>query len=267
MRLVPASVLDAAIDVLCLRPSALLTDVDGTLSRIVPKPDDACVEPAISRSLEVLHARLSLVAIVTARQKDVAEKMVGVPGLKYIGHYGLASGDGVGGVGEIERMKVFVRPRMREFPCVMFEDKGLSFAIHYRNCAQPEEVREQLLEVLDPVAREAHARLVEGKRVIEMVPGPLPDKGHAVRELQRDHHLNGILYLGDDVGDIAVYSELSRRRREEGLPSFAIAVVDAETDVRVIEAADATIPGVDAVQELLEALAGASQLVPEASNA
>lgn len=267
MSSVSQAVLTRAIEMLQNRPAALLTDVDGTLARIVPRPEDAHVEPDVAESLRKLHDLLDLVAIVTARPRDTARKMVGVPELTYVGHYGLGDHDGVGSTARLEKMKLFVKPQVKAFPCATFEDKGISFSVHYRNCSQPEEVRQQLLKLLEPVALQAGAKLVEGKKVIEMVPTALPDKGHAVRDLQRDHRLNGIVYLGDDIGDLAVFEELRRRRIENGLPSFAIAVVDTETDQRIIEAADATIPGVDAVKGLLAALAGAPELVAEASNA
>jgi trehalose 6-phosphate phosphatase len=264
---VDKSTLDAAAAVLRQRPSALVTDIDGTLSRIVPKPEDATVEPEIRVSLSLLSRRLSLVAIVTARPKAVAEKMVGVPGLHYVGHYGLAGKDGVAGTAEIERMKLFVKPELGAFPCVIFEDKGLSFAVHYRTCAEPEEVRLELLRLLEPVAKEAGARLVEGKRVIEMVPGPLPDKGDAVRKLQREFAPNGMLYFGDDLGDLAVFREVRRRREEEGLPSLGVAVVDDETDARILAAADRTVNGVDGVRDMLAALASGIELPAETSHA
>ena len=75
--------------VLDQRPSALITDVDGTLSHIVPKPQDAVVSIEIKESLRRLLPRLDLVAVVTGRENEVARRMVGVEGLTYIGSYAI----------------------------------------------------------------------------------------------------------------------------------------------------------------------------------
>lgn len=263
---VSKTVRSRVIEMLSRRPSALLTDVDGTLSRIVPRPEDASVEPEISRSLEALRSKIDLIAVITARPQAVARKMVGVEGLTYVGHYGLLE-DTSTAWPEIERAKLHVRPLIRSITCASFEDKGISFAVHFRNCAEPETVRTQLFEMLAPVAAEAGAKLVEGKKVLEVVPREVPDKGSAVRMLQKQHGLNGIVYLGDDIGDLIVYQELKRRAREDGLPSLGIAVVDAEADPRILAAADLTLQGVDGVRELLEALVEAPELARVASNA
>jgi len=66
-------------------PSAILTDVDGTISGIVPRPEDARVAPAVRDSLERLAKGLALVAVITARAEETARRMVGAPGLTYVG--------------------------------------------------------------------------------------------------------------------------------------------------------------------------------------
>jgi len=80
---------EAAADVLAFAPAALVTDVDGTLSRIVARPEFATVEEPIKDSLRVLIERVSLVAVVTGREEEVARSMVGVPELVYVGNYAL----------------------------------------------------------------------------------------------------------------------------------------------------------------------------------
>jgi trehalose-phosphatase len=99
--------------------------------------------------------------------------------------------------------------------------------------------------------------VIEGKRVLELVPAGLPDKGSAVSKLARERGLRGIVFIGDDFSDVAVFREITRRREEEGLPGLGIAVVDAETEEAVREAADAELAGVDEVEEFLAALAQA----------
>ena len=69
--------------------SGLITDIDGTISPIVPRPEDAVVSAEARDALARLARSLSLVAVVTAREESVARAMVGVDGLAYVGNYAL----------------------------------------------------------------------------------------------------------------------------------------------------------------------------------
>lgn len=235
------------------RPSALITDIDGTISRIAPRPDEAYVSEAARTSLKSISEELALVAVVTAREEPVARRMVGVEAVAYIGNYALHEGVALGH--DLKQAKEQITSQLADLPCVELEEKGISFALHYRNCDE-EGIRERVLGLALPVATEAGARVIEGKRVIELVPAGLPDKGTAVAQLTRERGVQGVVFVGDDFSDVAVFREIRRRREEEGLPGFGIAVVDDETDGAVREAADAELAGVDEVEEFLAALAG-----------
>jgi trehalose 6-phosphate phosphatase len=239
--------------VLSARPAALITDIDGTISRIVPRPEDAVVSPAIRQSLEALARRLDLVAVVTGRDQATARQMVAAQGVTYVGNYGLDSEGFEPGL--IRAAFTEAGPLATAIPCVQLEDKGVSFALHYRNCQDPEPVRQRLIEELVPVAARYGARVIEGKLVVELVPGSLPDKASAVLNLSRDHDLNGLVYFGDDLGDIPVFEAIRRRREEQALPGAAIAVIDDETDQSVRDAADFVLDGPGAVERLLVELA------------
>src|SRR5262249_54527703 len=140
-------------------------------------------------------------------------------------------------------------------PCVQVEPKGVSIALHYRNCPDQEATRELLLNELVPIAARYGARVLEGKRVFELVSDSLPDKASAVLNLCRRHELQGVVYLGDDIGDIAVFEAIRQRRESDGLPGLGLAVIDGETDPAVGAAADLSLAGVAVVEELLRELA------------
>lgn len=241
---------EAAADVLAFAPAALVTDVDGTLSHIVARPEYATVGAQISDSLRALIERVSLVAVVTAREEDVARLMVGVPELVYVGNYAL-EGAAAQRLDEhdLEAAKETVRLLLSQFPCVEIEDKGVSFAMHYRNCID-ESMRARILSLVGPVASVAGGRILEGKQVVEMVPRSLPNKDTAVAHLLGQRNIVGTVYLGDDVSDVPVFEEI-RRRRTQGLPGLAVAVVDQETHESVIETSDIRLNGVDAVEAFL----------------
>src|SRR5437773_2286360 len=69
--------------------AALLLDVDGTLAPIVPRPGDARVPEPTRTELRRLAGRYALVACVSGRPSQVAEEIVGVEGIRYVGEHGL----------------------------------------------------------------------------------------------------------------------------------------------------------------------------------
>jgi trehalose 6-phosphate phosphatase len=250
---------EAAADVLAFAPAALVTDVDGTLSRIVSRPEYAVVEDTVRVSLLSLIQRLSLVAVVTAREESVARGMVGLPQLTYVGNYALDTESAeVVDEDDLDQARLLVRTLLEPFPCVEIEEKGVTFALHYRNCIDTA-MRERLLTLVTPVAAAAGAKVIEGKQVVELVPLRLPDKSVAVARLLREREIQGVVYLGDDVGDVPVFKQIAKRRAL-GLPSLSLAVVDSETDESVLEAADLRLEGVDEVYAFLTALGAPSDL-------
>ncbi len=245
---------EAALEVLGASPSLLVTDVDGTLSRIVPRPDQATVSEAARTSLRSLVGKLDHVAVITGREEPVARRMVGVEGLIYVGSYALDAADGLSFDAVRPALKL-VEPHLGELPCVELERKQVSFALHYRNCIDSERVGPRLLELLQPIAALTDTRLLEGKRVIEVLPHALPDKGAALLQLVLSLGIRGVVFVGDDLADAAAFREIARRRATTGAPGLNIAVVDSETPLLVRESADLALGGVDDVERFLDLLA------------
>jgi trehalose-phosphatase len=98
------------------------------------------------------------------------------------------------------------------------------------------------------------ARLLQGKKVIELVPQALPDKGSAIGKLIDQHGIKGLVYMGDDLSDVAVFDEVARRRSEGGVSALTLAVIDDETEDEVRRGADLELSGVAEVEAFLLAL-------------
>jgi trehalose 6-phosphate phosphatase len=237
--------------VLSYHPCAIVTDVDGTISDIVPRPEDASVRPEIRAALLELSQKLDLVAVITARDEATARRMVEVDSITYVGNYGLTSWATVSPKAVLQARNE-IAPSLADLPCVTTEDKGVAFALHYRNCDEQELVRTRLLEIVRGPAERSGSRILEGKKVIELVPGDLPNKAAAFARLIESNRLAGVIYLGDDLSDIVVFREIARRR-PGGLAAAGIAVCDDETDISVRESADLTVTGVDGVGRCLSA--------------
>jgi trehalose 6-phosphate phosphatase len=244
---------NAALTVLAAEPSALITDVDGTLSRIVARPADAKVEEKARASLRSLSSQLDLVAVITGREESVARGMVGVDELTYVGSYALDAKRGLT-FEAVEPALKLVEQLLTDLPCVELERKQVSFALHYRNCMDAERIGSELVELLEPIALQTGTKLMHGKLVIEVTPSALPDKGTALTGLLLEHEIRGVVFLGDDLADAAAFGEVTRRRGDAAAPGFCIAVVDDETPQAVKDAADAEIRGVDDVERFLELL-------------
>jgi trehalose 6-phosphate phosphatase len=232
-----------------------VTDIDGTLSRIVPRPEDAAVTAAATQALEALTLKLDVVAVITARDRVTARRMVGASGVEYIGNYGLTDDGPRPGTSGVLAARGSIAPLLSGLPCVTLEDKQVAFSVHYRNCEEPESIRLRLLELMRPIAAATGVRVMEGKRVLEIVPGELPDKRSAFTRLAEKRAIRSVLYMGDDLSDLGIFVELAARRAKGQLDGLGLVVVDDETDPALIDGADAELDGVDAVEGLLAGLA------------
>jgi trehalose 6-phosphate phosphatase len=254
----------AATRVLQDRPSALISDIDGTLSPIVASPEEAVVLPESRRALYALATLLDLVVVISGRTAAEARRMVGLDDLLYVGNHGLERWDPVEGYrneaaafeGEMQELRATLERELRATRDVRIEDKGVILSLHYRGASRPDEVRQQILELLDTLLAPSRFAIAEGKMVIEVRPPLALDKGTVVEGLVLESCLRGAVFLGDDVTDVDAVLAL-KRMRECGLASLAIGVAgDGMPDALAAES-DLLLPGPPAVAAFLEALARA----------
>ncbi|MDP2934932.1 MAG: trehalose-phosphatase, partial [Dehalococcoidia bacterium] len=211
---------DAITEVLSCRPCGLMTDVDGTISDIAPRPSDAIVSDSCRTGLAALAGSLDLVAVVSGRPAQEALRMVGLPDLVYVGDHGL------------ERMrdgKVFIDPlaasyqeKVRAAAMELFwvlspkpdleglflEDKKQSFSFHYRQCPDPVKARRLILEALSRLDAARGLQITEARRSVEVRPPLEVNKGTALEALSAEHGLRGLFYMGDDYTDVSAFRAL-----------------------------------------------------------
>jgi len=240
----------------------LVVDVDGTISAIVARPDDAFVLPKARAALIGLQSRLSLVAVVTGRSVADARALVDIDGLTYIGNHGLELWRNgrpstlpealpwVPIVSHVlNEVQEHLDPDLK--PGVIFEDKGATGSIHYRLTSDPERVRDELLQSLARFGGTSGLKVEEGRRVINLLPPLQVSKGSAVTWLVREHALDGIVYLGDDETDAHAFRALARLRASSSVKTLSIGVVGPETPPSVRDLSDLSVPTVEAVGRLL----------------
>jgi trehalose 6-phosphate phosphatase len=258
-------VLSACLDTLRRAPAGLLTDVDGTISRLAPTPTAAVVDARIRESLGRLARVLRLVAVISGRAALDAQRMVGVDGLVYVGNHGLERLDRGALLWDaaaepfrpgLARTVRALRQVLANQPGVIVEDKGATASVHYRLSPDPERVGPAIRRLVEDVAD--GLRITEGKMVVEIRPPVHVSKGTIVRQLVEEHDLTGVVYLGDDRTDVDAFRALRALREADGgsaIRALSVAVAGSETPPEVTAEADAAIPGVAAVGTLMKELA------------
>jgi trehalose 6-phosphate phosphatase len=191
-------------------------DFDGTLSPIVPDPDQARAHPGALPVLVRLAPLVGTVAIVTGRPAGVAVRYGGFAGVRglenlvVLGHYGAERWDAVSGEVRAPRVHPGVAAVRAELPGHLdrfgawhgtwIEDKGRAVAVHTRRTEDPDTALDQLRSPLAELAAR-HGLVVEpGRMVLELRP-PGVDKGAALSELLREREARSVLYAGDDLAD------------------------------------------------------------------
>jgi len=222
--------------------AALLLDVDGTLAPIVPRPEDARVPDETRRELVRLAGRYALLACVSGRTGEDLDRVVGVPGLVYVGEHGLELEPEA--ERWVDRLRAFAEATT-EWPA---ERKRLTLSYHWRTA--PDE--EAAIAALERVAERARAeQLVPrwGRKVLELRPPVGAHKGTAVVRLLGERGLERALYAGDDATDLDAFRAL------DGLElGVRVAVASAEAPAGLREAADLVVAGPGELLELLRRL-------------
>lgn len=263
-----------ALAALLARPARAVValDFDGTLSPIVPDPEQARAHPGAVAALRRLAPHLRAVAVVTGRPAGVAVRyggFAGVPELAHLvvlGHYGAErwdarTGEVAGaaehpGVAAVRAELPGVLDRNGAWRGTWTEDKGgRAVAVHTRRAQDPDAAFQALRGPLAELA-ERHGLTVEpGRYVLELRP-PGVDKGAALTAYLHEVDAGSVLYGGDDLGDLAAFAAV-RALRAEGVPGVLVAAAGDDSPPEVTGQADLVVPGPGGMVDLLDALADA----------
>lgn len=206
---------------LAARPTvALFFDYDGTLTPIQDRPEDAQLPAPTRAALESAARTPNLdTVIVTGRSLADIRRLVGVPGLTYVGNHGFEI-EGPGIVyrhPDIDRFAGTVTRAAAELerlavPGAQVEAKGATLSYHVRRVAEAK--RESAARRAAKVLQRRGLRVVTGKLVIEGRP-PVPwHKGAAVLFVMVQRHGADwparvrALYVGDDATDEEAFGSL-----------------------------------------------------------
>jgi trehalose 6-phosphate phosphatase len=242
-------------------PLVVMLDVDGTLSAIAPRPEDAVVPAETKRTIAALASRAGVhVALVSGRGATDARRLVGVANVWVVGNHGAEVMSPTGDIDVDPQVAPFgsamaqLSRRLTQLtsavPGVSVEDKTWTLSIHFR-LADPGVVPRLRGAVQDAVRRSG-LRMFEGKKILEVRPPVRVDKGTAVLALA--DRLGGfadgasLMFAGDDTTDEDAFRVLRARDRR----SVTIRVADAESPET---SAEFTLHGVGEMRSMLEWLA------------
>jgi trehalose 6-phosphate phosphatase len=258
-----AALVEAARALLAEPAAALLSDLDGTLAAIAPRPELAVVRPGVRRALRRLVPRLALVAVVSGRGAADARRLLRVGGVVYVGTHGLEAV-----VGRrrwmhpeaaryrpvLEAVLGALAERLAGAP-VRFELKGVGASVHYRGALDPAAARAAILATLRELPAAQSLVVTEGRQVVELRPPVAASKGTAVACLLRRSAVRAVLFLGDDRTDLDAMRALRAARDAEGLRALVVAVESTEMPPELLSLANGAVRDTGEVESLLTALA------------
>jgi trehalose 6-phosphate phosphatase len=230
-----------------LARAALLFDFDGTLSPIVARPEDARPAAGAVDVLSSLLGRAKSVTIVSGRREPFLRERLPIEGLGVVGLHG---------VHPDHRMSPEVVEAVRSIaagePGAAAEEKLATVAIHVRQAADPDAAAARVRPLISAIAQMHGLRVLEGRRVLELVP-PGAGKGEVVASLLGRDGVEAALFAGDDLGDVPAFIALEEAA-DRGVAICRVAVVGDETPGELRERADIKVRGPEELVRLLRDL-------------
>ena len=192
----------------------LLFDYDGTLTPIVPRPEDALLSDEVRGLLGSLTGQSRyIVGIVSGRSLQDLAVLANIPGLIHAGNHGMEiRGPGLDFIhpeaesarGYLDDMEVVLAAALADIPGAFVEHKGLTLTVHFRAVAEElaGRVEAVVTAATSPYIDRGQLRLTRGKMVVEVRPAIPWDKGKAIEKI-RDECGDFPLpfYFGDDRTD------------------------------------------------------------------
>ena len=272
-RLKPISVraaIERAMSHLERRPLLVVSDFDGTLSRIVDDPWGAAVLPLGRRALRLLAGMSDVhVVVLSGRTATDVAARVRVGRVTYVGNHGMeraflrrrgrperlraSSVEDAAheAVHAAERLADEV-PRLIPEPWLIVERKPPAVAFHYRTAPELAEATVRVRAAVDALDPEGILERFPGRRVLELRPFGAVAKGEALTALVDELRPASVFMLGDDVSDAMAFRALRELRTKGVTDGIAVAVqARVEVPLEVLAAADLVLSSpVDATRFL-----------------
>lgn len=264
---------ELAVDHLQRRPLLVVSDFDGTLSRIVPDPWGAQILPLGRQALRRLAGLPGVhVAVLSGRTAADVAARVRVGNVTYLGNHGMERAflprrgrpetiaptidSDAHGAGHLAERLADELPRLVPDAWLVVERKPPAVAFHYRQAADVAGAGERVRAAADRLDPDGVLERFPGRRVLELRPQGAVAKGDALRTLLDELRPRSVFMLGDDVSDAMAFRVLREARDAGDTDGIAVAVqARAEVPPEVVEAADLVLASPTAATQFLSALA------------
>ena len=192
----------------------LAFDFDGTLAPIVRNPEAATMRRRTSMLLAEVARRYPCAVISGRSRADVMKKVEEIPLRAVFGNHGMEPSESLRAWRRLAaKWHAQLASALPPIAGMVIENKGVSLAIHYRLARARGAVRGLVLHA----AADLHGtRIVEGKRVVNILPAGAPDKGSALIGLRKRLRCQCAIYVGDDDTDEDVFA-LAKQERLLGI--------------------------------------------------
>jgi trehalose 6-phosphate phosphatase len=190
---------------------ALFLDIDGTLLEFADSPSGVRVDEDLAQILSALVRKLAgAIALITGRRIVDVDDLFPGAFVPVAGQHGCErrSADGTlhahpPSPAGLMRMRDALTGFAARHHGLVFEDKGHSLALHYRQAPQlAAHIHRTLRAQIADASLDRDLRLQPGKRIVEVKPAGR-DKGTAILDYMREPPFRGrtAVFVGDDATD------------------------------------------------------------------
>jgi trehalose 6-phosphate phosphatase len=207
---------------------AFFLDYDGTLTPIVEDPREAFLSPKYRKIIvSLIQNEKNFVCVISGRGIEQLEGFIRIEGLVLAGNHGMEiAGPGISYVNDgalrskalLEGIAQLLKLKLRDFEGVLVEDKGLTVSVHYRMLPRSRHphLKRLFYREMERFLTSDAVAITRGKRVLEVRPNVVWDKGSAVRWMLgylSDNLLEEPypIYIGDDETDEDAFRTLKDR--------------------------------------------------------
>lgn len=212
---------------------AFFLDLDGTLADIKPHPDQVVIPDDVLQTLRVLaQQQHDAVALISGRSLVELDELTRHWRLPLAGVHGAERRDINGKRHDVALPPALSREvgealtsALQALPGCELEDKGIAFALHYRQAPQHQSAVLTLAQKI--VQRYPILAIQQGKCVVEVKPRGI-NKGEAIAAFMCEAPFKGRkpVFIGDDLTDEAGFVIVNQ------LNGVSIKVGDGETQAR-----------------------------------
>lgn len=196
---------------------AFFFDLDGTLAEIKPHPDQVAIPEPIRMTLHQLaQQQEGALALISGRSMTELDALAAPYRFPLAGVHGAERRDIKGRTHRValpdtvaEALHQWLLEHVGALTGCEIENKGMAFALHYRQAPQHQQAVEAL--ALQAVSRFAGLALQPGKCVVEIKPQGI-NKGAAIAAFMQEAPFMGRqpVFVGDDLTDEAGFAVVNQ---------------------------------------------------------